>query len=165
MVKYADAPTAEVSAEIDARPADIWPLVCDIGLPARFSDEFQGAEWIDDGPAVGATFRGWNRREPDMEWDVVCTLTGFEPERVFEWTVGDPAHKVARWRLELTPNGESTTLTFHAEMGPGDSGLTPAIQAMPDKEERIVARRLEEWNANMARTVEGIKALAESGRG
>jgi hypothetical protein len=32
---------------------------------------------------------------------------------------------------------------------------------MPEKEERIVARRLEEHRANMQVTVEGIKALAE----
>jgi hypothetical protein len=32
---------------------------------------------------------------------------------------------------------------------------------MPDKEERIVARRLQEWERNMRATVEGIKALAE----
>jgi hypothetical protein len=32
---------------------------------------------------------------------------------------------------------------------------------MPEKEERIVARRLEEWEANMRATLEGIKRLAE----
>ena len=46
-------------------------------------------------------------------------------------------------------------------MGPAPSGLTPAIVAMPDKEERIVARRLREHEANMRLCVEGIRALAE----
>jgi hypothetical protein len=32
---------------------------------------------------------------------------------------------------------------------------------MPDKEERIIERRLEEHRANMQATVDGIKALAE----
>jgi len=32
---------------------------------------------------------------------------------------------------------------------------------MPDKEERIVARRLEEHRVNMVRVVDGVKALAE----
>jgi len=36
---------------------------------------------------------------------------------------------------------------------------------MPDKEERIVARRLEEHRANMQLTLEGIKALAEGADG
>jgi hypothetical protein len=48
------------------------------------------------------------------------------------------------------------------QMGPAPSGLTPAIEAMPDKEERIVARRLEEHRANMGATLAGIKELAES---
>jgi hypothetical protein len=46
-------------------------------------------------------------------------------------------------------------------MGPAPSGLTIAIAAMPDKEERIVARRLEEFEANIRATLEGIKNLAE----
>jgi hypothetical protein len=47
-------------------------------------------------------------------------------------------------------------------MGPAPSGLSAAIDARPDREERIVARRLEEWQRNMTATVQGIKALAES---
>jgi hypothetical protein len=49
-------------------------------------------------------------------------------------------------------------------MGPAPSGLNIAIDAMPDKEERIVARRLEEHVANMRATLDGIKQLAESTR-
>lgn len=99
------------------------------------------------------------------EWNVVCTVTSFETERVFEWTVGDVENRAARWRFDLRPAGDGTVLRFRAEMGPGPSGLTPAIQRMPDREEDIVARRLGEWTANMQRTVEGIKELAErSGR-
>ncbi|WP_204263565.1 hypothetical protein [Geodermatophilus normandii] len=46
--------------------------------------------------------------------------------------------------------------------GPGGpSGLTPAIEARPDEEERIAARRLAEHRANMQRTVEGVKQPAE----
>ena len=36
-----------------------------------------------------------------------------------------------------------------------------AIDAKPGKEERILRRRLDEVRANMQRTVDGIKALAE----
>ena len=49
-------------------------------------------------------------------------------------------------------------------MGPAPSGLSIAIEAMPEKEERIVARRLDEFRANMQATVEGIKELAEAAR-
>ena len=43
MVKYADSPTTSIAVEIDAAPATVWPLLCDINLPGRFSDEFQRA--------------------------------------------------------------------------------------------------------------------------
>jgi hypothetical protein len=46
-------------------------------------------------------------------------------------------------------------------MGPAPSGLNIAIAAMPEKEERIIARRLEEFEANMTATLDGIKRLAE----
>ena len=47
-------------------------------------------------------------------------------------------------------------------MGPGPSGTTMAITANPGKEARVLRRRLNEVQANMQRTVEGIKQLAEA---
>jgi hypothetical protein len=47
-------------------------------------------------------------------------------------------------------------------MGPGPSGLTAAIERMPDKEERIIERRLQQHGENMTATIEGIKRLAEA---
>ncbi len=161
MVKYADSPSAEVEIDIAAAPDAIWSVVSDINTPAAFSAEFQRAEWVDDGPAIGARFTGYNRHEAVGEWSVPCTVTGFEPNRVFEWTVGDPANKVARWRFTIDPVAQASTLRFSAEMGPGPSGLTPMIEQMPEREEDIVAVRLAEWTTNMTATVEGIKQLAE----
>ena len=60
--------------------------------------------------------------------------------------------------------GDGTRLRQWATLGPGPSGLTPAIKAMPDKEERIIARRLAEHEANMRRCLDGIKNLP-NGRG
>ncbi|MGI9608829.1 MAG: SRPBCC family protein [Acidimicrobiia bacterium] len=162
MVKYADSPSTSVDVHIDASAAVVWPLVCDINTPSSYSTEFQRAEWIDDGPALGATFRGHNHHERVGDWSVVCTITAFEPERIFEWSIGDGDDRSARWRFELEPSGAGSTLSFGAEMGPGPSGLTPAIERAPEREEDIVARRLTEWTDNMRRTVEGIKAMAEN---
>ena len=47
-------------------------------------------------------------------------------------------------------------------MGPGSSGTTAAITSNPDKEARILRRRLDEVQANMQRTIEGIRDAAES---
>lgn len=162
MVKYADGPTTSVEVRIDAPPATVWPLLCDINAPAAFSHEFQGADWIDEGPALGATFRGRNQHDMVGEWSVVCTVTAMDEERAFEWTVGDVDNKAARWRFDLEQDGDGSRLRFSSEIGPARSGLTPAIERMPDREEDIVAKRMSEHNANMMRTIEGYKQLAES---
>lgn len=162
MVKYANCPTADVEVVIEAPPAEVWPFVVDIDLPARFSPEFQGGRWVSDGsPVPGSVFEGTNKHDAVGEWTTTCTVTDLVPERVFEWTVGDIDDKTARWRFDLSPEGAGSRLRFSAEMGPGPSGLSMAIAAMPDKEEKIVANRLDEWKRNMRSTLDGIKALAE----
>jgi hypothetical protein len=49
------------------------------------------------------------------------------------------------------------------QMGPGESGISELIAQMPDKEHRILRRRLAEHHANMTATLAGIKSLAEGG--
>ena len=84
------------------------------------------------------------------------------PPRVFEWAVGDPDFPAASWRFTLSPEGDRTRLVQWMRIGPGRSGINPAIEAMPDKESKILRYRLREHRANMQRTLEGIKALAEA---
>jgi uncharacterized protein YndB with AHSA1/START domain len=162
-MRYADGPTAEVEVHVDAPPAAVWAIVSDINAPARFSEEFLGADWVDgaDGPAVGARFQGRNQHTAVGEWETTSIVTDLEPERRFAWAVTDPDNPSASWRFELEPDGDGTRLRQWMRMGPGRSGLSPAIDAMPDKEEKIIARRLREHEQNMRLTVEGIKALAE----
>lgn len=163
MARYADGPTVEVEVHVEASPAELWSLVTDIDLPARFSSEFVGGRWLDDahGPVLGARFAGRNRHPAAGEWETTSYVVACEPERHFAWAVSNPAHPSATWRFDLEPEAGGTRLRQWARMGPGRSGLTPAIEATPDKEEQIVAQRLEEWRANMTATVEGIKAVAE----
>lgn len=165
-MRYADCPTVAVEVDIDASPHAIWALVTDLSVPARFSDEYQGGEWLDGATvaAPGARFRGRQRHTgTGREWETTSVITECDPGRVIAWDVV-PENPAASWRFELEPldGGRRTRLRQWARMGPGPSGLTPAIAANPDKEERIVQRRLEEWSRNMQATVDGIKQLAES---
>lgn len=166
-MRYSEGPTVEVDVRVDASPSRVWELVTDINLPARFSEEFQGAEWVEPatGPAVGAQFRGHNKHPAIGEWATTPTVVSLEPEREFAYVVGDPDNPSAMWRFQLEADGDGTRLAQWARLGPGPSGLTMAIERMPDREERIVERRLEEHRRNMTATVEGIKALAEGGEG
>ncbi len=162
MVRHADNPSTEVQAHIDASPAFVWSLVSDVNFSARFSREFLGASWLDGAtePALGARFRGRNRHPAAGEWETVSVVTACEPERALEWSVGDPARPAAVWRFDIEPDGAGARLRQSARMGPGRSGITAAIESNPDREERIVERRLQEYRTNMEANLIGIQALA-----
>jgi hypothetical protein len=134
----------------------VWALVSDITTPMRFSEELQEARWIDD-----ERFVGRSRHAAIGEWETTCTVVTREAEREFGWVVGDPGYPSAAWRFTLEPASSGTRLRQWMRMGPAPSGLNLAIEARPDKEERIVARRLEEHRTNMQTTVDGIRRLAE----
>jgi hypothetical protein len=163
-LRYADCPTTEAELVIDAPPAVVWALVCDIQIPAEFSSEFQGGQWLDDAtsPALGARFRGRNYHEAAGTWETVSTVSEFEPERVFAWAVGDADVPSASWRFTLEPKGSGTLIRQWMQIGPGESGISDAIRLMPDKEHRILRRRLAEHKANMQATLAGIKGRAEA---
>jgi uncharacterized protein YndB with AHSA1/START domain len=162
-VKYADGPTVEVEVLVRAPVERVWELVTDIELPARFSPEFIGASWLDDGPRLNARFVGRNQHKAMGEWETTSTVTRYEPHQAFGWDVSDPADPSSSWWFLLDPTADGVRLRQGTRMGPARSGLSYAIDRMPDKEERIVARRLQEFEANMRATVEGIKRLAEDG--
>ena len=162
--RYADKPTVEVRTWIGAAPARVWELVSDVGLMPDLSTELQSVEWLDgaDGPAPGARFAARNRHEALGEWGSTSQVTQFEPERVFGWAVGDPADPAALWRFLLEPKDGGTELSEWVQLGPGRSGLSLAIEQMPDKEQKIVFVRMREFERNMTATLDRIKALAES---
>ena len=55
-----------------------------------------------------------------------------------------------------------TELSQWMQMGPARSGLSFAIDRMPEKEQKIVFVRMREFERNMTATLEQIKKLAES---
>lgn len=160
-VRLADEPGTWVAIEIDATPSSVWEAVTDLDAPAAFSEEFLGARWVGDGPALGASFVGRNRHPAIGEWQVESFVDVYEEGRRFGWATVDPSNPGSRWRFDLEPAGSGTRLRFSMSIGPGPSGISIAIEAAPDKEPRILDRRLMEHHANMTRTVEGLKAIAE----
>lgn len=162
--RYADGPTVEVRTWIDAPPERVWPLVSDVELMPSTSGELQSAEWLDGatGPAVGARFVGHSRHEAMGEWSATSHVIECEPCRVFAWAVGDPDDASAVWRFRLAAAEGGTELTEWMRMGPGRSGLSRAIDRMPDKEQKIVFVRMREFERNMTSTLEHIKKLAEA---
>ena len=161
MTRFSEGPIVEVSASIDAPIADVWDLVIDINLPARFQSEFVEAEWIDDCPALEARFLGRNERG-ERRWETTSWVVAFDPMRAFGWAVSDRDNPGATWTYYLVQDDDTTILRYHRMLGPGPSGVTSAIKRDPDNEEEIIAARDEVHRQHMQAVVDGIKELAES---
>ncbi len=166
-VVFTDGPGTFVEVTVDAPATRVWELVSDIELPVRFSEELLGAEWNPgpDGtarPGPDGTFTGHNKHAAIGEWSTQNFITEYEVDRVFAWSVVDRDNPGARWRWDLTPVGGRTKLRFSVSLGPGPSGTTLAIDSMPDKEAKIISRRIDAISANIGRTVNGVKDIAES---
>jgi uncharacterized protein YndB with AHSA1/START domain len=163
--RYADKPTVEVSTWIDAEPDRVWNLVSDIKLMPTLSNELQSVDWADgvDGPCLGARFVGRNEHDAFGKWSTTCQIVACEQPREFAWAVGDADNPSATWRFRLTPRDGGTSLNYWMQMGPARSGLSVAIESMPDKEEKIVFVRMREFEDAISKTLAAIKRLAEHG--
>lgn len=163
VMRYADCPTTELDIYIAAPPERIWPLISDIRFVADTSPELRTVTWQDeaDGPCVGARFTGRNFHQAVGEWETTSIIIECAEPTVFAWAVTDVDTPSAVWRFTVRPEGDGSVLTQWAQMGPGPCNLTFAIRKFPDKEERIVDRRLAEFRAGMTANLNRIKELSE----
>ena len=179
-MRYTDGPTTAVDLYIEAAVPTVWELVTDIHLPARLSPELQRAEWLGgaSGPRVGASFAGYNRHPMLGEWRTVSHVVDLEEPSLFRWAVVDvdgryavpsgrehvsgPERPLATWAFTLHPEEAGTRLRQSVRIGPARSGVNLAIDRMPEREEEIVAFRLNELRTNIEASLQGIKALAET---
>jgi ligand-binding SRPBCC domain-containing protein len=162
--RYADKPTVEVRTWIDATPERVWALVSDVDLAPAMSTELRSIEWPDGatGAVQGARFVGHSAHESLGEWSTTSHVIECDRPRVFAWAVEDPDEPAAVWRYRLEPRDGGTELSQWVQIGPGRSGLSIAIDRMPDKEQKIVFVRMREFEANMTATLEQIKQSAEA---
>jgi uncharacterized protein YndB with AHSA1/START domain len=162
-LRYRDGPSTEVEIYIEAEPEAVWEVVSDISLPARFGNELLAAEYLDGAtePAQGVRFTGRNYHEAAGEWQTECTIVDFDPGRLLGYVVDGPEGPSSYWAFSVSPEGTGTRLVQRMRMGPGRSFINVAIEARPDKESRILHRRLGEHSRNMEANLSGIKGLLE----
>ena len=160
----AAGPGVTVEVDVAASPERVWELVSDINISAQFSNEFQGAEWVDaDGPRVGASFVGRNERaDVNRKWETTSYVVACEPNRVFSWNVNDRDQPSAQWRFELERIPGGTRLRQRLIIGPSLSTTGRAMEENPGQALQILASRREQHRGNMNLTVQGIKRLAEA---
>ncbi len=109
------------SMVINASAAQLWPLISDPTKMGQFSPENTRAVWRDGatGVAVGARFRGFNRRGPAV-WYTECLIKVCEVNRRFSFDVSFPVVllHVARWTWTLEqsmvdPNSTKVTVSWN----------------------------------------------------
>ena len=151
-----------VEVDINAAPAAVWSLVTDVTTPARFSNELQTAQWLDESRGLGARFVGRNKLDDVMTWETTCTVTRFDEQLAFTWVVGDPHATGATWSFELEPIGRTIRLRHRVIIGADGSGTSAMIRKRPEREQSIFDRRLAQLKVSMQQTADGIKSLAEA---
>ena len=107
-----------VATELIAAPADrLWSMVTDVTRIGEWSPEAARAEWIDGatGPAVGARFRGHNRRGR-TRWSTTCEVIECEVGAVFAFATGGAAKPETIWRFRFQPASGGTEVTETFEL-------------------------------------------------
>jgi hypothetical protein len=104
---------------------------------------------------------GSSKHESLGEWATTSEVIECDSERALAWAVEDRDNPTAIWRFSLRPTDGGTVLTQWMQMGPARSGLSFAIDRMPDKEQKIVFVGMREFEQNMTVTLEHIKQLVE----
>lgn len=150
-----DAPTTTVDASTDLDPRSVWAVITDPAHPVPASPELVHAEWLDGGPALGAHFRGDNRRGAHR-WSTICTVTSFDEGRRFGWTVEALPAPVSSWTYELEGSEAGTRITYTCRIGPGRSPRGVGRDRHADRGEEPTPGRLDDLRASMQATLEHV---------
>jgi hypothetical protein len=110
-----NAPNATGTIQIVAPAERVYDLVSDPAKLAGVAAEYYGFEWLDGatGPAVGARFKGKNRRGI-ARWNGVATITAADPGRRFAFKVAVAGFTSAVWEYRIEPAGHGCRVTESA---------------------------------------------------
>ena len=154
-------PSASAHTEVNASPEAVYALVSDLPGMSRVAVEFERGSWLGGArePAVGARFRGHNKRTW-RRWTTTAKVTDAEPGRRFAFEVSSVAGiPVARWQYDIEPTDAGCRVAEHTwDRRPSwFRPLTILITGIGD--------RAEHNQRNMERTLRQLKSAAEAARG
>ena len=149
------------SLEIAAPAETVYAVVTDLPDLPRWAAETVACQWIGGatGPAVGARFRGANRRGP-LRWSTTCTVTEAEPGRTFAFRVTTFAGlPVAEWRYDIESVGAGCRVTESTR------DLRPLPMRLVGGVATGVLSRPAHNRANMRRTLARLRQYVEDDAG
>jgi uncharacterized protein YndB with AHSA1/START domain len=147
----------EISLHIDAPAERIYDLVADVTQMGRWSPECTGGTWLDGagGPAVGARFKGSNKRGL-MRWSTKCVVTKADRPSAFEWQVSESG---MLWGYRFEADGAGTLVTEYRQQTRDTPFYVKAVQRSgllgKDRDHLMVD--------GMRQTLERLKQAAERG--
>ena len=150
----------QVTIDIAASPERVYELASDITRYGEWSPENKGGVWLDGatGPAVGARFKGKNKRR--ISWSTKCTVLAADPGKEFSFGVGKKSDTI--WRYAIQPNGsDGSTVTESYELDGEPNWIEKFLV-------KIVTglswdQRGPDLEKSMGKTLAGLKAAAEKG--
>ena len=142
----------EVSRVIAATPQRIYELVSDLPRMGEWSPEATGGKWLRGatGPAVGARFKGTNRKGR-IRWSTAVKVVTAEPGNEFAFDVAAMGFGVARWgyRMEAVDGGTKVTEYWDDHRNWVVAKLTGFVLSVPDRATHN-ATTMEQTLANVA---------------
>jgi hypothetical protein len=143
------------SIDIEASPDLVFATVTDLPAMGSLSPENTGGEWMGTatGPAIGAKFKGTNRRDSE-KWSTVARVTRYDPPTVFAFEVTFGPFRVAHWAYEIqaTPYGCRVVETWKDRRN--------WIARRPDKKKQF--NRSEFTKESIRTTLERLKKVCET---
>lgn len=100
------------SIQVNAPAEQVWELVSDLPAMGSLSPENVGGRWRKGatGPAVGARFRGHNRKGW-RRWSTDVVVTSCEPPQRLVFKVSSFGVPVAEWGYDVAPTDQGCTVT------------------------------------------------------
>lgn len=150
----------EASVVVRADPDRLWSMVTDVTRMGEWSPETERAEWIEGatGPAVGARFKGYNRKGR-TRWSTTCEVIESEPGQAFAFAVGKAAKPETVWRYRFDPVPEGVQVTESFELtkplGFGSRLVTRVTTGVKD--------RPADMEEGVRATLAALKRAAEGG--
>ncbi len=143
---------------VAASPPELYALVSDVRRMGEWSPECRQCEWVDraTGPAVGARFRGTNRRGV-ARWSTTATITVADPGHEFAFVTSHMGRDMTQWtyRFEATPGGTEVAETFEMLRD------MPWYFRMADRVLMGVSDRHADLEANLVASLHRLKDVAE----
>ena len=151
-------PTAESSIVVDVPAAELWEIVADVTRIPEWSPVCHRVEWLDGShhAVVGARFRGHNKLN-GARWSRDCAVTQAEPGKVLAFSTLFKGQESTRWRYELEPAGESTTVREAYQVV-----LVPPWLRLLRHLPGVVAKSERDTELNLSTSLERLKAIAEA---